>query len=48
MPKQSKAKKANTGTLKGWQQIAAFLGEPVAVVRRWGQRGCQSTAKPVS
>jgi hypothetical protein len=38
MPKQSKAKKAKTGTLKGWQQIA-FLGEPVSVVERWGAEG---------
>jgi hypothetical protein len=26
-------------TLKGWQQIADFLGEPLSVVQRWGKRG---------
>ncbi len=26
-------------TLKGWQQIAAFLGEPVSVVQRWASEG---------
>jgi len=25
--------------LKGWQQIAAFLGEPPAVVQRWASDG---------
>jgi hypothetical protein len=25
--------------LKGWQQIAGFLGEPVSVVQRWGTEG---------
>ena len=25
--------------LKGWQQIAAFLGEPAAVVQRWAADG---------
>ena len=26
-------------TLKGWQQIAAFLGHPAAVVQRWASEG---------
>ena len=26
-------------TLKGWQQIAAFLGHPGAVVQRWASEG---------
>lgn len=26
-------------TLKGWQQIAAFLGEPISVVQRWAAEG---------
>ena len=26
-------------TLKGWQQISAFLGEPVSVVQRWANEG---------
>jgi phage terminase Nu1 subunit (DNA packaging protein) len=25
--------------LKGWQQIAAFLGQPVAVAQRWAKSG---------
>jgi len=25
--------------LKGWQQIAAFLGHPAAVVQRWASEG---------
>jgi hypothetical protein len=25
--------------LKGWQQIASFLGHPVAVVQRWAKTG---------
>jgi hypothetical protein len=25
--------------LKGWQQIAAFLGEPTSVVQRWAAEG---------
>jgi len=35
--------KAKTGTqpdlLKGWRQIAAFLGEPSSVVQRWAVDG---------
>ena len=26
-------------TLKGWQQISAFFGEPVSVVQRWAWEG---------
>ena len=26
-------------TLKGWQQIATFLGEPSSVVQRWAAEG---------
>jgi hypothetical protein len=26
-------------SLKGWQQIASFLGHPVAVVQRWANTG---------
>jgi hypothetical protein len=34
-------KKQNTKaqTLKGWQQISAFLGEPASVVQRWASEG---------
>jgi hypothetical protein len=31
--------KAQADSLKGWQQIAAFLGEPVSVVQRWAAEG---------
>jgi hypothetical protein len=27
------------GDLRGWQQIAGFLGEPTAVVHRWAAQG---------
>jgi hypothetical protein len=42
MPK--KAKKGERSepqpeTLKGWQQIATFLGEPQSVVQRWATEG---------
>jgi hypothetical protein len=42
MPKRTKKRKAPTTeleTLKGWQQIAAFLGEPTSVVQRWSSDG---------
>jgi hypothetical protein len=32
-------KKAALETLKGWQQIADFLGEPQSVVQRWATEG---------
>ena len=42
MKKRAK-KRAATKTppekLKGWQQIAAFLGEPASVVKRWAAEG---------
>ena len=38
MPKRT-VKKAAPLTLKGWQQIAAFLGEPQSVVQRWATEG---------
>ena len=25
--------------IKGWQQIAAFLGQPISVVQRWAESG---------
>jgi len=31
--------KTQPETLKGWQQIAAFLGHPSAVVQRWASEG---------
>src|SRR5215467_6801404 len=42
MPKQTKksaSPKNEPEVLKGWQQIAAFLGEPPAVVQRWASDG---------
>jgi hypothetical protein len=40
MPKRpAKKKNAEHQTLKGWQQIAAFLGEPTSVVQRWASEG---------
>jgi hypothetical protein len=43
MPKRQKrgGKSGNQSlkTLKGWQQIAAFLGEPTSVVQRWATDG---------
>ncbi len=38
MPTPKKAKPPSD-TLKGWQQIAAFLGQPVSVVQRWATEG---------
>jgi hypothetical protein len=42
MPKKTK-KSAPSGeesqALNGWQQIAAFLGEPTSVVQRWASEG---------
>ena len=39
--KSSSKAKAVTDTkeLKGWKQIASFLGEPVSVVQRWATEG---------
>lgn len=31
--------KPQSDALKGWQQIAAFLGEPTSVVQRWASDG---------
>src|SRR5581483_6851646 len=34
-----KTTKQDTGDLKGWQQVAGFLGEPTSVVQRWAAQG---------
>lgn len=34
-----------TSELKGWQQIADFLGQPVNVAQRWGREGMPVTKK---
>jgi hypothetical protein len=45
MPKSKANPKSKSGrhpqpeVLKGWKQIAAFLGEPVSVVQRWASTG---------
>ena len=41
MPKTGKKSDAATQAegLKGWQQIAAYLGHPAAVVQRWASEG---------
>jgi hypothetical protein len=36
-PKKSEPKKSDP--LKGWQQIAAFLGQPISVAQRWAKSG---------
>ena len=38
MPKR-KIPEAEPNLLKGWQQIAAFLGQPVSVAQRWATEG---------
>ena len=38
MPKRKKPLEQGDG-LKGWQQIAAFLGQPVSVAQRWADSG---------
>ena len=38
-PISQSAKAEGSDQLKGWQQIAAFLGEPPAVVQRWASEG---------
>jgi hypothetical protein len=42
MPKHTKkqaASKVEANSLTGWNQIAAFLGHPAAVVQRWASEG---------
>ena len=43
MARKSKITESKVSTpsdeLKGWQQIAAFLGEPTSVVQRWASEG---------
>ncbi len=34
-PKKSKEVQNDSDSLKGWQQIAAFLGQPISVAQRW-------------
>lgn len=43
MARKSKATESKVSTpsdeLKGWPQIAAFLGEPTSVIQRWASEG---------
>ena len=46
--KKSSRKEASSGAieteaLKGWQQIAHFLGQPVSVAQRWAKTGMPVT-----
>ena len=46
MAKGSKAKQESADQskmLKGWKEIAEFLGEPVSVVKRWRSEGMPVT-----
>jgi hypothetical protein len=38
MPKRKKPK-SEPDVLKGWQEIAAFLGQPLSVAQRWAKDG---------
>jgi hypothetical protein len=39
VPKRSKPKATQPQILKGWKQIATFLGQPPSVVQRWASEG---------
>jgi hypothetical protein len=39
------AKAKQRESLNGWQQIAAFLGQPTSVAQRWANSGCQSPTR---
>lgn len=39
MSKKVKKAEPEPEVLKGWQQIAAFLGQPVSVAQRWATEG---------
>jgi hypothetical protein len=38
-PRPRETRKSAPDSLKGWQQIAAFLGQPVSVAQRWAKSG---------
>jgi len=44
MPKRNKPE-AESDELKGWRQIAAFLGQPVSVAQRWARSGMPAERK---
>jgi hypothetical protein len=37
--KKTQTRKPEQDSLQGWQQIAAFLGQPVSVAARWARSG---------
>jgi len=37
--KQSSKADVSSELLKGWQEIASFLGQPIAVAQRWAKDG---------
>jgi hypothetical protein len=39
MAKATKKKASGSDELKGWQQIASFLGQPISVAQRWAEAG---------
>jgi hypothetical protein len=39
MVKQTKTKATEPDELKGWQEIASFLGQPVSLAERWADSG---------
>jgi phage terminase Nu1 subunit (DNA packaging protein) len=39
MAKRTKTKANATDELKGWQEIASFLGQPMSVAQRWAESG---------
>jgi len=41
MPKQ----KGETPSLRSWQQIATFLGQPISLAQRWAKSGMPVTRK---
>ena len=43
MPKPTKTQKNESDLLRGWQQIANFLGQPLSVAQRWARSGMPVT-----
>jgi len=43
--KKSRKRNCDSDLLKGWHQIAAFLGQPVAVAQRWARSGMPAERK---
>lgn len=41
--KKNETPKSQPAVLRGWKQIAEFLGEPVSVVERWASEGMPVT-----